>query len=30
MRELAVALFAELGYEPLTQRYRRRLAAVLY
>ena len=31
MRELAVALFAELGNEhPLTQRYRRRLAAVLY
>ena len=31
MRELAVALFGELGNEhPLTQRYRRRLAAVLY
>lgn len=31
MRQLAVALFAELGHEhPLTQRYRRRLAAVLY
>jgi thioredoxin len=31
MRQLAVALFAELGSEhPLTQRYRRRLAAVLY
>jgi putative thioredoxin len=31
MRELAVALFAELGHEhPLTQRYRRRLATALY
>jgi putative thioredoxin len=31
MRELAVALFAELGAEhPLTARYRRRLATVLY
>jgi putative thioredoxin len=31
MRELAVALFGELGHEhPLTQRYRRRLASVLY
>ena len=31
MRALAVALFGELGNEhPLTERYRRRLAAVLY
>jgi len=31
MRTLAVALFGELGNEhPLTERYRRRLAAVLY
>jgi putative thioredoxin len=31
VRELAVALFGELGDEhPLTQRFRRRLAAVLY
>jgi putative thioredoxin len=31
LRELAVALFGELGNEhPLTQRYRRRLATVLY
>jgi thioredoxin-like negative regulator of GroEL len=31
LRELAVALFGELGNEhPLTERYRRRLAAVLY
>jgi putative thioredoxin len=31
MRELAVALFGELGNEhPLTERYRRRLAAILY
>jgi putative thioredoxin len=31
MRQLAVALFGELGNEhPLTERYRRRLAAVLY
>jgi putative thioredoxin len=31
MRELAVALFGELGNEhPLTERYRRRLAAVLF
>jgi putative thioredoxin len=31
MRELAVALFGELGHEhPLTQRYRRRLATVLF
>jgi thioredoxin-like negative regulator of GroEL len=31
MRELAVALFAELGSEhPLTARYRRRLATLVY
>ncbi len=31
LRELAVALFGDLGHEhPLTQRYRRRLAAALY
>jgi thioredoxin-like negative regulator of GroEL len=31
MRELALALFAEIGHEhPLTQRYRRRLATALY
>jgi thioredoxin-like negative regulator of GroEL len=31
VRELMVALFAQLGREhPLTERYRRRLASVLY
>jgi len=31
MRELAVAIFGELGHQhPLTERYRRRLATVLY